>query len=158
MAIAGMYYHHPTQSPSSYQVKDHNKSQITFLILHDHLSHDLSSLSTRPPYPPPSEQAAFRVQTNSDPQHLLSVHHKNRRPSLATMADYSLSSSDASLSVRPHHGSVQQPRGFGVLTNFKKCAFWNCCRCGHVNNKAYCSQRCGNCGHDICGTCSSYTN
>ena len=69
--IADVYHHHPTHSPSSYKVKDPNKSRLTFIFPHNQpLIRLYHHFSTWPPYSPPSGQAAFRVQTRSDPQHL----------------------------------------------------------------------------------------
>ena len=158
--IADMYHHLLTQSPSSDKVKDHRKTRhtfTTFTIPHNYplirlcRYFRLGLLTLRPPInipcPNPHRSPASPICSLQKPT---TISHN--------MANHTFSPSEASLSIRPSHGSGQQTQRFGVLINLVKCAFWNCCRCGHVNNKAYCPQRCGNCSHSICSSCPSYTN
>ena len=107
----------------------------------------------RPLYSPPSAQAKLRLQVPSALRTFYTViptaSSQISIPISRNMANYSLSSTEASVSVRPRHGS-------GALINFTRVALWICSHCQHINNRAYCPQQCGNCGHMKCVSCTSY--
>ena len=148
--IAGISHHHSTQFPSSYKVKDHNKNRLTLIFSHNHpltlLFHHLRlSLST--PRSPIKQLCGLkpalipRIPVCS-PQNPTTVSRN--------MANYSFSSSDASLST--HRSSGPQSYGFGALVNFAR--HWTCCSCKNTNMVALAKEKCGICGHGKCTSCS----
>ena len=151
--IADMNHHHPTQSPSSYKVKVHNKNRLTFTIPRNHhpltlLFHHfrLSLLTPRPPI-----KQLFELKPALNPSVPL---RSPENPTIISrnMANYSFFSSDASLST--HRSSGPQSNGFGALVNFAR--HWNCCSCRNTNNVALAKEKCSICGHGKCSSCSKY--
>ena len=149
--FAGIYYHHPTQSSSSYKVKDHKKHNVPRLLRTFTLSYkffiifDFASLLP-----------ALRLSSIPCPNPLRSPASSIRSSKKSTtisrnMVSYKFSSSDASVSTR--HGSGPQSYGFGALVNFAR--HWNCCSCRNMNTVALTDGKCSSCGHDRCAACGN---
>ena len=147
--IAGMYLHHLTQSPSSYKVKDHNKNRLAITIPHNHPL-TLRFHHFRPPLftPRPPIKQLFESKPALIPNIVVCL-PENPTIISRNMANYSFSSSDASLSNRRSSGPQSS------LLNFAR--HWNCCDCKQTNNVALAgTEKCGVCGHRKCTSCSGF--
>ena len=149
-SIADVYHHHPTPSPSSYKVKDHNKNQLTLIFSHN-LPLTLLFRHLRLPLftPRPPIKQLFGLKPALIPR-IPVCSPENPTTISRNMANYSFSSSDASVSTR--RGSGPYSYGFGALINFAK--HWNCCSCKNTNNVALAKEKCSVCGHGKCASCS----
>ena len=149
--FAGILYHHPTQSPSSYKVRDHNKKRLTLDFSHNHpltlLFHHYQ-LPLFTPRPPIKQLFGFKpALIPSTPVYSPQIPTTISR----TMDEYSFSSPDASVSTR--HGSSPQSYGFGAL--LQVATFWNCCNCSNMNNELFAKKACSSCGHKRCASCGT---